>query len=102
MQDFQRESIRRIIKRITESTVENKEEYFGQMYPNFKEKYPVLFQKVCDGDLDINNLNYMLGLLEKIENENLSQFDASANVGQMLYARYVEPSLKEKEDLPRV
>lgn len=98
MNSTKREMITRIITKIQESTEANKEEVFGQQYPNFKEKYPVLFKCACDGRLDLNNLQFMLDVLERMETEGVSQYDASAEVGQMLYSKYVEPALKDKEN----
>jgi hypothetical protein len=39
----------------------------------------------------------MLGMLNKMNNENMTQYDASANVGQMLYDKYIHDNIK---DLP--
>lgn len=89
--------IRHIVQTIVESKILNKEEYFAQEYPNFKEKYPVLFTTVCGRNVDINTLSFMLNVLEKMENTDLTQYDASAEVGQMLYTKYVEPNLPQKE-----
>jgi hypothetical protein len=47
--------------------------------------------------MDIANLNFMLGMLNKMNNENMTQYDASANVGQMLYDKYIHDNIK---DLP--
>lgn len=97
MNSAQREMITRIVKNILESDEANKEEVFGVKYPNFKDKYPVLFQCACDGKLDMNNLNFMLSVLGRMDQEGVSQYDASAEVGQMLYTKYVEPMVKDKE-----
>ncbi len=98
MNSTQRNMILDIVEKITNSELTNKEEYFGNKYPNFKNKYPVLFKTACDGTLDMNNLSFMMSALRKMENEKVSQYDASAQVGQMLYEKYVEPKLDiEKE-----
>lgn len=93
MQSTQRVMIMNIVKKILESPLENKEEYFGIKYPNFKNKYPVLFKTSCDGTIDIQNLEFMMSALFRMESNGLSQYDASAQVGQMLYEKYVEPTL---------
>ena len=88
--------ISRIVKNIQDSDETQKEEVFAKKYPNFKEKYPVLFQCACDGRLDMNNLEYMLNILGKMDREGVSQYNASAEVGQMLYTKYVEPVVNDK------
>ncbi len=97
MQSTQRHMIMNIIQKITQSDIQNKEEYFGTKYPNFKNKYPVLFKKSCEGSLDMQNLEFMMNALVKMERQNVSQYDASAEVGKMLYEKYVEPTLETAE-----
>jgi hypothetical protein len=52
----------------------------------------------CDPDkVDISTLKYMISMMKKMEETNLSQFDASAKVGKMLYDKYIHDQIK---DLP--
>lgn len=97
MQSTQRTMIIDIIQKIMVSTISNKEEHFGTKYSNFKNKYPILFKSACDGTLDMTNLGFMMDALRRMERDNLSQYDASAQVGQMLYEKYVEPTLGDIE-----
>ena len=97
MNQTERESIINIVKKIKQSTVENKETYFENEYATFKKKYPGLYSMACSDKVDMNNLFFMLGALSKMENDNLTQFDASAVGGQMLYNKYVEPTLPKME-----
>lgn len=87
-----------IITAIRESTVANKEEYFEKIYANFKTKYPVLYKMACtEKDMDLKTLEYMLDMLEKIKTNSMSQYDASAEVGQRLYNIFIHDNIK---DLP--
>lgn len=87
-----------IISAIRNSTVDNKEQYFEKIYGNFKTKYPVLFKTACtETSMDMKTLEYMLDMLEKIKSNTLSQYDASAEVGQRLYNIYIHDNIK---DLP--
>lgn len=97
MDSARREMILRIVKEITSSTVENKEEYFAEKYENFKTKYPVLYDVACRPGIDMANLEYMINLLGKMHDHRLSQHDASVNVGQMLYDKYIDGMVKTKE-----
>jgi hypothetical protein len=93
-----KEQILDIIKEIRKSKVPNKEEYFATIYQSFKDKYPVLFKMACTiNDMDISTLEYMLDMLQKIKNNNMTQYDASADVGKKLYDKYIHDNIK---DLP--
>lgn len=92
------EKILTIVNTIRESKVANKAQHFESIYGNFKKKYPTLYAKACSNDeLDVANLTYMLGMLNQMNNENVTQYDASAQVGQMLYDKYIHDNIK---DLP--
>ena len=100
-QDFKIDSIKRIIYKIRNSNIKNKEEYFSEQFPKFKENYPVLFEKVCNEMIDDNNLNFMLRMLQEIEDNKISQYDASGIVGTKLFNQFVDidkiPKNKESE-----
>jgi hypothetical protein len=81
------EDIMKIAEYIRGSAVENKEEFFAEMYPVFKAKYPMLFKQICtDPDFDMNNLKYMLNVL----NNKKDAYSADVFVGQMLFDKYVK------------
>ena len=92
---MQIDEIKSIIEEIKSSKIKNKYEVFEKKYNNFKSKYPVLFEKACDDKFDISNIYMMLKMLEGIQNNEQSQFDASAVVGQMLYDKYVAPKISD-------
>jgi hypothetical protein len=93
MNEQERDDIRQIIHKISSSSVTNKESYFSEKYPEFKKKYPGLFEMTCNQKLNKMNLEFMLSMLEKMETEKMTQYDASAQVGTMLFQKYVEPNL---------
>ena len=93
MNEIERVEIRKIVNKITNSSISNKETHFSDEYQHFKKKYPGLFDMACNNKLNKENLEYMLSMLEKMENEKMTQYDASAQVGTMLYQKYVEPNL---------
>lgn len=86
--------IRTILEEICASKEASKSEAFGERYPEFKTNYPVLFSKACDGSLDSDRIDYMLRMLEQVQNKSTTQYDASAVVGQKLFDDYVAPRLK--------
>lgn len=92
------EQIMTIVDTIRQSNVKDKAKHFDKIYENFKTKYPKLYEKACsNNEMDIVNLNFMLSMLNRMNNENMTQYDASAQVGQMLYDKYIHDNIK---DLP--
>ena len=90
-----RDTILKIVENIRTSDVPNKDEHFSAKYPQFKKKYPTVFKMACDTTFDLGTLHYMLDFLQKMEYENVSQYDASASVGEMLFTKYVKPKISE-------
>jgi len=77
--------IKRIVEEIHSSKKLNKEEFFGEKYPDFKTTNPVMFQVACENKMDLNRLNYMINMIDQIKNSQITQDEASVDVGQMLY-----------------
>lgn len=95
------EDIKNIITAIRESKARDKSTHFATLFSEFKTKYPVLYEKVCSGNIDDKNLDFMLHMLQKVETQEKTQFDASAFVGQMLYDKYVAPGLSNAPAAPK-
>lgn len=55
----------------------------------------MLFEMSTQHDFDINRLQFMLQMKDKIENANISQHDASAVIGQVLFNDYVKDKIKD-------
>jgi hypothetical protein len=87
--------IKRIVEEIHSSKKLNKEEYFGEKYPDFKTTNPVMFQVACEGKMNLSRLNYMINMIDQIKNSQITQDEASVDVGQMLYKEYVEPKVSK-------
>lgn len=92
------EKIRTIVADIQNTHVHNKAKFFEDKYLNFQKKYPKLFEMACSKDkMDMKNLDFMLSMLSKMKNENVTQHDASVEVGQFMYDKYIHENIK---DLP--
>lgn len=76
-------------------TSKEKQRLIRKKYPEFAENYPVLFEMGSKEGFDFNRLRYMIHLRNNIHNAKLSQHDASAKVGQMLYDVYVKDKIKD-------
>lgn len=93
------DDIVRIVDYIQNSSVPNKSEHFSVKYKNFKEKYPTLFEIACrEEKIDRTMFNMMLEKAKAVKRKELSQHDASVEVGQTLYDKYVDPLIKNIEE----
>lgn len=88
--------IRAIVTEIQQSKVNDKETYFKQKYSEFRTKYPVMYSMACSSKIDVANLEFMLDMLEQMNRNEKTQYDASAAVGQMLFDKYVDPKINNK------
>lgn len=61
--------------------------------PHFVEIYPELFKKIISKE-DLTPIQAMLGMLDKMAKGQISQHQASIQVGQQLVDRYVTPQLQ--------
>ena len=77
-----------ITKEHFEETMKNT---FNYLYTNSS----TLFDRCIAGDLNIEQFNYMIAMLEKV-NAGKDFQDASKEVGQKLVDIYVKPILKDK------
>jgi hypothetical protein len=92
------EKIKAIVTAIHNTNVENKQQYFENKYANFKKKYPKLFEMACSTEqMEISNLDFMLSMLSKMKDDSMTQHDASVQVGQFMYDKYIHENIK---DLP--
>jgi hypothetical protein len=89
-------SLLNIINYIQNSTIENKNEYFSERYKIFKKNYPILFEMACkEQKIDTDKLILMMSLIDKIKDNHITQYDASAKIGKILYEEYIEPLVKD-------
>ena len=89
--------IRAIVSDIQKSQVVDKEKHFFDIYPEFAEKYPMFFKIACSETIDLPTLNFMLNTLDKMTNKETTEYNASAQVGQMLFDKYVDPKINNKK-----
>jgi hypothetical protein len=91
------EQIIKIATYIRQSTVPNKEEYFAEKFKTFKAKYPHLYSQLCtEENFDMNNLQFMLAMMQKVQNKEKDNYGADVVVGQMLYDKYLKEKLEKK------
>lgn len=65
-----------------------------QKYPDFVERYPMLFEMACQDTFDMERFEYMIRLKEDIEKRRTTVEAASKEVGQKMFDEYVKPNLQ--------
>ena len=65
-----------------------------ELYKEFKEENPQLFDMICSNQCDDMVLTQLLYQFEEVKSGNINQHDASVNVGQVLVDKYVKPKIE--------
>lgn len=70
-----------------------------QIFETFSIEYPQLFNMIIDDpfNFDMKRLEYMLNMKKKIENNDISNDDATKEVGQKYYDEFVKNTVDELE-----
>lgn len=64
-------------------------------HQKFREEHPKLFEGIINKTLEEETLLYMIQMLRKMTKENLSEHEASVQVGTHLVDRFVKPNLEK-------
>ena len=86
------DEITEIVNDITSSTLplKEKELHFSQKYEKFCEYLPFLFKMACEPVFDKATFAFMLSMRSKVMEKNMTEHDASKEVGQKFYDRYMK------------
>lgn len=95
--NINKEQILDIVKTISNSSVKNKHAHFKKIYSSFHTRFPHLFEMACSPNMDVDTLEYMLGMMDRIKNNETNQDQASVQVGEELFKRFVNPNLTPVE-----
>jgi hypothetical protein len=77
----------------------SKDEFVEQMKTKFDYLYnnsSTLFERAMQGDINMDQLNFMLGMINRVNNGEDYQ-KASVAVGQRMVDTYVKPMLEKQE-----
>jgi hypothetical protein len=78
--------------KIVSHTEEETEAFNKKMetdYVNIKENFGTIFKIVNSGNMDIDKLTYMIEMVKKIENNKISEYNASVEVGKVLVKDFI-------------
>ena len=71
-------------------------DFYKKKYPDFFEHYEVLSTSVFDDTFDFDKFKYLYRQKELVDNNKMSQYDASVKVGSKLVDDYVKPLINKK------
>jgi hypothetical protein len=84
-------------KRFKSHTYESFESEMNGKYVYLKNNSGTIFNSCIKGDMNLKVLTYMIVQAKELKKNNISNHDASVNVGQVLVDTFVKPKLdKEK------
>tara|TARA_X000000368_G_C22970390_1_gene685180 strand:+ start:546 stop:1025 length:480 start_codon:yes stop_codon:yes gene_type:complete len=87
-------NLKKKYSRLEQSTLQNMiEKQCDFLYTN----YTNIFHKIVKDNLDLNLMNQFLNILEKIENGECDQHEASYKVGQILKQIYIDSAVREAD-----
>jgi hypothetical protein len=78
-------------------STKDKQRIVRKTFPEFAEKYPNLFQMACEPDFNVERLAYMLKMRDAVEQQKVTQHQASVSVGENLFQEYVKPLVDGKK-----
>ena len=89
-------TINEIIKRKNEMVFNDDNDKFEKLkneFPKFANRYLMLFELVIrNEEFDWNSFNYMIGMRNKIINDEMTSEDASKRVGEDWFNKYIDTS----------
>jgi len=74
---------------------EKKLAFYIDKYNALHKQFPMLLQKACEKEFDYERFQWMMQMKSKVDNNEITQHDASTQVGQKLVDTYVEPLLNK-------
>jgi hypothetical protein len=74
-----------------------KEEYYSSIFPNFKSRYPSLYEMSCGNNVNIGEFNNILTMMTNQLSNTHDDYTRSSHVGQVLYNRFVKDKEKDME-----
>jgi hypothetical protein len=92
------QQIRAYIEKGGNTSLSDKIDKLKQDYSFFLERYPMLFDMCTRTDFNYQHLNYFLSKRDEIISDKISSEDASIQVGQEWFDKYVDVSKLKKKD----
>ena len=89
---------KRLLEFKTSNNSESEEEFEKKMQEEFHDlnkKQPSIFKMCMEGSMDVERLTFMINMIKKVKSNNISEHDASVQVGQRLVDEFVKPIIEK-------
>lgn len=98
MNNISSSDIMQIVREIQSSHLpeEQRKGFYSKRYKKFAENHGVLFEMACRPNMDMEKLEYMLNMRDRITKGKMSVENASKKVGQKMFDEYVKPIVGEQ------
>ena len=87
-----------VIREIVDRPKSMTKAHYMTKYPGFFKRCPVLSEKLFDPNMDKSMLNFLMKQRTKVLHNDLSEHEASVNVGSRLVNKYVKPLVDNKSN----
>jgi hypothetical protein len=64
-------------------------------YIKLKKEKEKIFELCKSGSMDLERLTYMINMAKQVQNNSITEYDASVKVGTRLVDEFVKPQLKK-------
>ena len=72
---------------------EEKQKYFVSKYNQLANKYPMIFKKASEPNFDYQKMFWMIDKQDNVNRKNISQHEASIEIGEELVNEHIKPVL---------
>jgi len=73
--------------------IQSKIDYYSSVYSNLFTAYPTVLKKACEPNFDLEKFKWMMKMQKNVQNNLISQHNASIEVGERLVDEHVKPKL---------
>ena len=77
-------------------SLDNFNDEIDAKYTKLKKEKEKIFELCKSGIMDLERLTYMINMAKQVQNNSISEHDASVKVGTRLVDEFVKPQLKKK------
>jgi len=71
-----------------------------EAHGEFVTNYPKFYEKLMAPSVDMQQMEYILGMYEKVQKNKTTFESASKQIGQRMFDQYVKPDLPPPSDTP--
>lgn len=91
------EGLKNVLNEMQQSSLvgKEKEAYFVNKYSDISNKYPMIIKKACEKEFDYSKILWMIDQQNKVQTKEISQHEASVQVGKLLVDEHIKPLINQ-------